>query len=201
MRILFALLFLLLLTPVAALSQEHTSRPPRTEPPPPRVEPSAPRTQPVPGSWIRYESSAGRFSVLLPGQPKLSTQESATADGVKFTQYLSNASSATAVCLTGYFDQVAGTVFNFDTARDGMVNAIKGSLLWEKAISLGVHTGREFQVAANLDGTDAIFRVRIYQAHTRIYVLQFISEKKYEGPEIVRDSKKYLDSFTPYTNQ
>ena len=201
MRTPFATLLLLLSTPVVCLSQEHTPRPPRTEPAPPRTEPLQPRTEPVPGSWIKYDSTAGRFSVLLPGQPKLSTQESATADGVKFTQYLSNASSATAVCLTGYFDQVPGTVFNFDQARDGMVKAVKGSMLWEKAISLGVHTGREFQIVANLDGTDAMFRVRIYQVQTRIFVLQFISEKKYEGLEIVKESKKYLDSFTPYTNQ
>jgi hypothetical protein len=186
-------------------SQEHT-KPPRSEPTPVRTEPpsirpvpaASTRTEPAAGSWIRHESPAGRYRVLLPVEPTLSSQEAATADGVKFTQYLSNATSQTAVCLTGYFDQVPGTVFNFDQARDGMLSAIKGTLLWEKSISLDGHNGREFQIAAHLEATQMVFRVRIYHVQTRVYILQFISEKRFESPEIVRDSVKYFDSFTPY---
>ena len=203
MRTLITFLLLLLVTPMLCRSQEHT-KPPRSEPTPVRTEPpirTAPvttRTEPAPGSWIRYESPAGRYRILLPVQPTLTTEEAATADGVRFPQYLANATSPTEVCLTAYFDQVAGTVFNFDQARDGMVKAIPGTLLWEKSISLDGHHGREFQIAAKVEATDMIFRIRIYQVQTRIYVLQFISEKRLESPEIVRDSQKYFDSFTPY---
>jgi len=138
--------------------------------------------------------------VLLPKKPTLTTQEAATADGVKFVQYMANSTYDSGVCLTGYFDQVQGTVFNFDNARDGMVKAVKGTLSREAPISLDGYEGREFLVAANLSGTDALFRVRIYKVQMRIYVLQFISEKASESEALVRDSRKYLDSFTPLPN-
>jgi hypothetical protein len=192
MRNYLSLLFLLLFLPIIGLGQEHTKPAARTEPPPP-----AARTQPEPGSWIRYQSTEGRYSVLLPKKPTFTTQEATTADGVKFPQYMANSTYESAVCLTGYFDQVAGTVFNFDNARDGMVSAVKGTLSREAPISLDGYEGREFLVSANLNGTDALFRVRIYKVEMRIYVLQFISEKGSESEAIVKDSRKYFDSFTP----
>lgn len=185
MKTLLTLVFVVLLTPSLNMAQEHTPRAPRPT-----------TTAPVAETWIRYHSPAGRYTVLLPAQPTLTTQESATADGVKFTQYLANSASPTAVCLTGYFDQVPGSVFNFDNARDGMVRAIKGTLQKESAISLGGSSGRELLVSANLDGTDATFRVRLYHVGTRIYVLQFISEARLESPQIVREANKYFDSFS-----
>ncbi|PYS69635.1 MAG: hypothetical protein DMF69_16375 [Acidobacteria bacterium] len=192
MRNYSSLVFLLLVFPVISLGQEHSRPAARTEPPPP-----AARTAPEPGSWIRYESVEGRYSVLLPKKPTFTTQEATTADGVKFPQYMANSTSEKAVCLTGYFDQVEGTVFNFDNARDGMVKAVKGTLSREAPISLDGYEGREFLVSANLNGTDALFRVRIYKVQTRIYVLQFISEKGSESEALVKDSRKYFDSFTP----
>jgi hypothetical protein len=192
MRIYLSLVFVLFFVPVIGVSQEHTQPASRPEPPPPAARP-----QPEAGSWIRYESTAGRYSVLLPKQPVLTTQEATTADGVKFPQYMANATYDSAVCLTGYFDQVTGTVFNFDNARDGMVQAVKGALSREAPISLDGYEGREFVVTANLNGLDALFRVRIYKVQTRIYVLQFISERRSESEALIRDSKKYFDSFTP----
>jgi len=183
MRIYLSLVFLLLFLPIISLGQEHT-------------KPAA-RTEPAPDSWIHYESAEGRYSVLLPKKPNLTTQEATTADGVKFPQYMANSTYGAAVCLTGYFDQITGTVFNFDNARDGMVKAVKGSLSREAPISLDGYEGREFLVTANLNGTDALFRVRIYKVQTRIYVLQFISEKGSESEALVKDSRKYFDSFTP----
>ena len=191
MRTYLSFVFLLLF-PVIGLGQEHTKPAARPTPVPPVV-----RTEPDPGSWIRYESSEGRYSVLLPKKPALTTQEATTADGVKFPQYMANATYDSGVCLTGYFDQVEGTVFNFDNARDGMVKAVKGTLGREARISLDGYEGREFLVTATLSGTEALFRVRIYKVQTRIYVLQFISEKGSESEALVKDSRKYFDSFTP----
>lgn len=193
MRNYLSLVFLLFL-PAITLGQEHTRPAARTEPSPPVV-----RTEVPPGSWIHYQSTEGRYSVLLPKSPTFTTQEATTADGVKFPQYMANSTYESGVCLTGYFDQVQGTVFSFDNARDGMVKAVKGTLSREAPISLDGYEGREFLVSANLSGTDALFRVRIYKVQMRIYVLQFISEKASESEALVKDSRKYFDSFTPVT--
>ena len=50
--------------------------------------------------WIKYDSPEGGYSVLLPGQPNLTTQEAATANGEKFPQYMASASDAGAVFLS-----------------------------------------------------------------------------------------------------
>lgn len=36
--------------------------------------------------WIKYNSPEGRYSILFPGEPKLSTQEGTTKEGQKFPQ-------------------------------------------------------------------------------------------------------------------
>jgi hypothetical protein len=43
-----------------------------------------------PDEWIKYTSPEGRYSVSLPAQPNLSTQEATAADGQKFPQYLAS---------------------------------------------------------------------------------------------------------------
>src|ERR1700687_5864200 len=80
--------------------------------------------------WIKYNSPEGRYSILLPGEPKLSTQEGTTKEGQKFPQYLAaSPDSSDALCMVGYFDVAAGLTFSFDNGRDGMVAAIKGTLI------------------------------------------------------------------------
>ena len=179
MKPLVNIAFFIAATTSLAAAQEHTPRP-RPTPAPTPVASS--RVSEPAGSWIRYESPEGRYSILMPAQPKLTTQQATSADGIPFTQYLANSTSPTAVTITSYFDQLPGSTFNFDNARDGMVKAINGTLQKESAISLGGASGLELLVLANLEGTDAIFRVRIYHVKTRIFVLQFISERWGEGP-------------------
>lgn len=99
--------------------------------------------------WIKYSSLEGRYSILLPGEPKLSTQEGTTATGEKFLQYLAaSPDSIDTLCMVGYFDYAQGMIFSFDHGRDGMVTAIKGTLISEKAISLGGNPGRELKISA-----------------------------------------------------
>jgi hypothetical protein len=182
---LLILVLLVCVTPLFCLAQEHT-RPASVPSPPP-----APAD-----SWINYNSPAGRYSVRLPTTPKLSTQESASADGVKFTQYMSSAESSTAVFLTGYFDQLPNTTFNFDRARDGMVNAVNGTLVSESQINLGTSLGRELLVAGRTaTGLEFMTRARLYQVQTRVFVLQVIYQKESSAAVVTREGNKYFDSF------
>jgi hypothetical protein len=147
--------------------------------------------------WIKYNSPEGRYSILFPGEPKLSTQEGTTKDGQKFPQYLAaSPDSSEALCMVGYFDVAPGLTFSFDDGRNGMVNAIKGILISEKAISIGGYTGRELKISATgEDGTDYIVRARFYQAGSRVYVVQLIVAKSAEGPVADAKSVKYFNSF------
>lgn len=146
--------------------------------------------------WIRYNSPGGRYSVLLPSQPEPGTQESATAEGIKFTQYMATLIEGNSVYLIGYFDHVPGTEFSFDRARDGMINAFKGTLLSESAISLGGSPGRDLKIDAKSEaGTVFLVRARIYDIDKRVYVLQFIIPKPQDDSEAAAKCAKYFDSF------
>ena len=145
--------------------------------------------------WVKYTSKEGRYSVLVPGQPTVDTQEATSADGDKFTQYKATVFSGGVVYLIGYFDYAAGTIFTFDKARDGMIDAVKGTLLSDQSISLGGSPGRELRLSAkDASGVEYLMLARFYDIDRRVYVLQFITPKSPED-EFERKAKRYFDSF------
>jgi hypothetical protein len=152
--------------------------------------------------WINYTSAEGRYGVSLPSNPVIGTQESATADGVKFTQYKATVIDGSAVFLIGYFDHLPGTVFSLDKARDGLVAAVKGTLLSESSISIGGSPGRELKVITKGDGgTEYLLRARYYDVDQRVYVIQFITLKAEDDAVAAANATKYFDSFQILKNQ
>ena len=148
------------------------------------------------GEWIRYRSAAGRYTVWLPSQPSVGMQESATADGIRFVQYKATVVEGSAVFLTAYFDHVPGTIFSLDKARDGMVGAVKGTVLGESIISLGGSPGRELKVATkDEEGIEYLLRSRLYDIGKRVYILQFIFPKSLDSQAMTAEGSKYFDSF------
>ena len=146
--------------------------------------------------WIKYDSSEGRYSVLLPARPKLTTQEASAASGEKFLQYIASASDANAVFLTGYFDHISGATFSLDKARDGMVLSVKGTLINEASIALAGNPGREFEVSATgADGVEYLVRARFYDVDQRVYLLQFIIAKADDDKAAGEKAAKYFESF------
>ena len=158
--------------------------------------------------WIKYASPEGRYTVSLPAQPKVISQESATADGQKFPQYLVMVvEPGDVVYIVGYFDALPGTIFTADKARDGMVSAVKGTLLNETAISLSGYAGRELNISTKLgtdeptagakavEGVEYLDRARFYEVEKRVYVLQLLAPKSLWGPELNAKAAKYFDSF------
>ena len=146
--------------------------------------------------WIKYDSPEGRYSVLFPGEPKLTTQDTTAATGEKMLQYLAMSSDSGAVYMVGYFDSAANMTFSFDKARDGFVAAVKGTLLGEKAVSLDGNPGRELKVLAKISEADElIMMVRFFQAGMRIYVIQLIVPKSSEAATSAEKNVNYFDSF------
>lgn len=145
--------------------------------------------------WVPYNSEEGRYSVLLPTQPVLNTQEATTSTGQKATQYYASSTDESTAYLVGYFDK-AGATFSFDKARDGMVSKIKGTLLAEKEISLSGYPGREVKVAAKgSDNGDYVAVARYYEVGERIYVVEVVFPRENEKAA-AGNSAKFFDSFT-----
>src|SRR5713226_9735467 len=145
--------------------------------------------------WIKYNSPEGRYSVLFPGEPKLTTQDTTAATGEKMLQYLAMSSDSGAVYMVGYFDSAANMTFSFDKARDGFVAAVKGTLLAEKAISLDGNPGRELKVLAKISDADELMMVGFVQVGVRIYVIQLIVPKSSEAAISAEKNVNYFDSF------
>ncbi|HEV2021196.1 MAG TPA: hypothetical protein VGQ94_01570 [Terriglobales bacterium] len=155
----------------------------------------APQQQQQKTDWVKYVSAEGRYSVLFPNQPEVSTQETTASTNEKVTQHLAASSDQGTAYLIGYFDKT-GMTFSFDKARDGMISKIKGTLLAEKEISLGGYPGREVKVAATgSDDAEYIALARYYVVGDRIYVVEVVFPKASERATTEKVAK-FFDSFT-----
>ncbi|MDP9264422.1 MAG: hypothetical protein M3O85_08905 [Acidobacteriota bacterium] len=160
----------------------------------------APQQQQQKSDWVKYNSDEGRYSALFPNQPEVSSQETTSSTNEKVTQHLATSADQGTAYLIGYFDK-SGMTFSFDKARDGMLAKIKGTLLAEKAISLGGHPGREVKVAAKgSDDADYIALARYYDVKDRIYVVEVVFPKASEG-SLSGNTAKFFDSFAVVTPQ
>jgi hypothetical protein len=146
-------------------------------------------------AWITYNSAEGRYNVSLPAEPKLSTQESATADGQKFLQYMASVQQSDAIYQIGYFDHLPGTTFSADRARDGMVSAVKGTLVSERNISLSGYPGRELKISAKFETSEYVLLAKFWDAESRVYVVQVVYPKSIESEAMTVKAAKYFDSF------
>ena len=148
-----------------------------------------------PGEWIKYDSPKGRYTILVPGEPRLSSQEIVTANGKKVTQYRATASEANFAVFVGYYDYASAMTYSLNQARDGIVERT-GTLLTESKISLGEYRGLEMNVSAKRpDGAEFLVRVRIYDVDRRVYVLQFIIPRSEDDNVSAEKAVRYFDSF------
>ena len=148
------------------------------------------------GDWIKYTSPEGRYSVLLPAQPKLSTQEAANADGQKFQQYLAQVNDPTGYYLTGYFDLLSGDTYSLDKGRDGIIRGVNGALVSEGEISLGGNPGRELKISlVGPDKVDYLVYARMFNIDKRVYILQFIIAKSEDNKASAANTARFFDSF------
>jgi hypothetical protein len=147
--------------------------------------------------WTKYDSPEGQYSILFPGEPKLSTQEATAATGAKLPQYMAisvDSKNETFYSVL-YFDLPSDMKFSFNDGRDGILNKVKGTLISEKAISIEDYSGRELKISAPNDGAEYIVRARFYLVGTRIYLLQLLLDKSADGPIADDKSVKFFDSF------
>jgi hypothetical protein len=151
----------------------------------------------VSGEWIKHTSREGRYSVLLPNEPKLSTESVTAKTGESLPQYVALSSGSEGVFYVSYSDYLSDMTFSFDDARDGMLAAAQGTLISENSISLGGAPGRELKVLFKVSGAgEYINSVRFYDVGRRIYLLQYFFPKTEDGSvAVTAKAKKFLDSF------
>ena len=183
----------LLVSSLTTFAQEHKERSaPPQRPPQTQTQPQA-QGQPYP---FRYTSPEGRYTVLVPKQPTISSQQISAPDGTLIPQYMAMVADGNGMLMIAYFDYASDVVFSLDKGRDGMLQSINGTLLDEHSMSLGGAPGRQIKVAARTEqGMEFIDRARFYDVKPRVYVLQCIIPKSMDSPAIAERCDQFFDSF------
>jgi len=146
--------------------------------------------------WIEYHSREGRYSVSVPGEPKLTSQERTTPNGKKLQQYLASVLDGTRAFIIGYYDYPASMTFSFETARDEMVNRLNGRLLSEELVRLDGVPASEIRILAKTQGgTEIIDQARFTDIKKRVYLLQCIFPKDEDGPAVIAKCNRFTESF------
>lgn len=149
-----------------------------------------------PDQWIKYASPEGRYTVSLPAEPKLTSQESTNSEGLKFTQYMASVGDGNGYYMVAYFDLAAGVTYSLDKARDGMLKAVNGTLVSEGPINLEGNPGRELLASVTAaDGVDYLVSARVYQVDSRVYILQFLRAKASDDKVAAARAAKFFGSF------
>jgi len=147
--------------------------------------------------WTKFSSPEGRFSVLLPNEPKLETVAATDSSGITNYRYSDIESGYGFIC--EYFD-VASTgddVQGFlDVTRDGIVRGAGATLAGEQKISLKTYPGRELHLQLKLkEGTEITGLTRIYVVDKRLYSLTFLHVTSMEAAVAADLGKKFFSSF------
>jgi|ERR1043166_4009780 hypothetical protein len=149
-----------------------------------------------PDDGINYLSPEGRYRVLFPAQPKLTSQLNTNSEGLKFTQYLASAGDENSLYMVGYFDLAAGVTYSLDKARDGMMKAVNGTLVSEAPITLDGNVGRELLASVtDANGVDYLVTARLYNVDMRVYVVQFLRAKLADDKVLAAKAARFFDSF------
>ena len=147
--------------------------------------------------WKDFQSKEGGFSVSMPGTPTEKRQAFHTQAGpVEAHFFTVEADRGGTVYMVVYGDYPEALMASgdremlLDAARDGAVGNIRGTLLGERAVSLGGHPGRELQVLSS-DGRLAL-QIRIYLANNRQYQVVAVTPKETRS---TADRDRFFDSF------
>jgi hypothetical protein len=151
--------------------------------------------------WFKYASPEGRYTILMPEAPKLSSQETTGGDGSKLTQYLASLTKPNSVYIAAYFDRSSTSTFSLDKAREGMLEKVNGTLVSQNPIAIGSHPGLEFRAfARTAAGDEFVVRARVFDVDFRVYVLQYIVSRASESPLAVKEGDKFFNSFAVTSN-
>jgi hypothetical protein len=151
-------------------------------------------------NWREYTSKDGRYSIQMPGAPR-ETQKEATLPPPFSGQLTVQMATVDLGNKAGYavmyndypaaiMAQPIGTDQRLEGAVKGGVNAVKGTIVQQKSISLNGYPGREVQISS---GDKKQVRTRIYLVKSRLYQVHVIGR---DAATITSaDADKFFNSF------
>lgn len=167
-------------------AQEHSNRPPSTPSNTPAPSNTADNT-----GWVKFSSSTGRFSVMVPEIPPEKTETQDSSNG-PYTTHLFIVKDTTSVYLIGFVDYDPSFNFNrtaeLEANRDNFVKGISATLTSSKATVIDGYSAIEFTA----ETADRIFKSRVFMVGRRPYQLVIGSPK---GMDDSASVERFFNSF------
>lgn len=145
--------------------------------------------------WVKFTSPEGRFSLLLPHEPKLEVVADPTNAKLRHNRFSEFEQSYAFVI--EYFDKViiSDPEKYLDGARDGIMGALNGTLIRENKITLDGYPGRELELSlTSKNGTVVSGRTRIYAAGGSFYSMSYVWRKDMDETLASKIGEKYFSS-------
>jgi hypothetical protein len=171
-------------------AQEHTTkRPPASAPPATKQAPTQSAAEN--GGWVKFDSVAGRFSVLMPEIPEDKVQTTQSDHG-PYTTHLFIVRDTRNVYLIGWVDYDPGFNFNreseLEANRDNFVKGISATLKNTRTLKIDTFPVLEFTA----DTSDRTFKSRVYMVGRRPYQIVIGYPK---GDDDVAPVGRFFNSF------
>jgi hypothetical protein len=144
-------------------------------------------------AWKEFRSVEGNFSVSMPGEVEVESQEIESEVGALPT-YTFTATEKTAAYVVAYTDYPADSIGDVDPAaildgaRDGVQESLNGTIVRERNITISGHPGRDLEMKSG----EMQVRSNIYLVGSRMYQVIAVVPTKGKMPKSV---EKFLASF------
>lgn len=143
--------------------------------------------------WSEYRPEGGRYRVLMPGTPEVSTQPIALPDGRSVTMYQAAIETSSAAYLGTHVDYPADLVRRAspDTLLDNVRNgSSRGhTLKGEQRLTIAGNPGREYVIART---NGVILVTRSFLVGNRLYQIIVAGRP---GVEQAPETRRFLESF------
>lgn len=143
--------------------------------------------------WKSFRSTEGKFSILLPCTPDITSEDIKGSSG-STKQVYHNCRFGDSVYGVSYWTitETATSKVILDKFRDGVASGSKATILDEKEISQSSYAGREFSCEGSAGSLVLHYDWRIFLVGARIYSLSFIMRKGESDPA---SKQKFFSSF------
>lgn len=145
--------------------------------------------------WVKFTSPEGRFSLLLPHQPKVEVVTDPKDEKLNHKR-ISVVEDGYAFIIEHYDNiGIADPEKYFDGARNGMLSVIHGVVVRESKISLESYPGREFELSFTASN-GSIFHglARMYAVGNAAYSISYIWRNEMDSTLAAKIGEKYFSS-------
>ncbi|MEP6819383.1 MAG: hypothetical protein ABJA18_07595 [bacterium] len=145
--------------------------------------------------WVKFTSPKALFSLLAPHELKLEVDSQSTNETLTHSRF--NDFEGSYGFVIEYFENapITDPEKYLDGTRDGIVQAIKGTLLSENKLSLDGHPGREITMSITTENGAVVFsRTRFYVVGTSMFSLSYVWRKDIDTALAAKVGEKFFSS-------